>query len=186
MFDVGFLELAVIMILALLVLGPERLPKVARSVGYWFGKARRYVEGMKEQVEAEFDTTEVKRLLHNQDVQLRELKDKLSDAESTVSSEIKNQFEDDFDDDDPGNGHQDVSEEGAVEDQSESERSAAESQSELQPELQPERQSEPQYEIIEEDDTPKSYLDSNQSPLLKKQAARAEAKAEKQAMDKAQ
>ena len=76
MFDIGFLEIVVIMVLALLVLGPERLPKAARSVGYWFGKARRYVEGMKAQVEAEFDSTEVKRLLHNQEVQIRELQDK--------------------------------------------------------------------------------------------------------------
>ena len=44
MFDIGFLELAVIMVLALLVLGPERLPKAARTVGHYFGKARRYVE----------------------------------------------------------------------------------------------------------------------------------------------
>ncbi len=177
MFDVGFLELSVIMILALLVLGPERLPKVARSVGYWFGKARRYVEGMKEQVEAEFDATEVKRLLHNQDVQLRELKNKLSNTESAVNSEIKNQFEDDFDDDDPGNGHQNVSEDGEPEakGRTETELSAVESQ--------PELQSEPQYEIIEEDDTPKSYLDSNQSPLLKKQAVRAESKAQAERAD---
>ena len=107
MFDVGFLELAVILVLALLVLGPERLPKAARSVGYWFGKTRRYVEGMKEQVEAEVDATEVKRLLHNQEVQIRELRDKLGDAGDYVNSEMQSQF----DDDDPGNGHQDVAEE---------------------------------------------------------------------------
>lgn len=147
------------MVLALLVLGPERLPKVARSVGYWFGKARRYVEGMKEQVEAEFDTTEVKRLLHNQDVQLRELKDKLSSTESSVNAELKNQFDDEFDDDDPGNGHQENADR-------ESKASA-----------------EPQYEIIEEDDTPKSYLDSKQSPLVKKQAAREQAAREQAAQE---
>ncbi|VAW68809.1 Twin-arginine translocation protein TatB [hydrothermal vent metagenome] len=145
MFDVGFLELTVILVLALLVLGPERLPKAAKTIGYWFGKTRRYVQGMKEQVEAEFDATEVKRLLHNQDVQIRELRDKLGNAEDYVKSEIESPF----DDDDPGNDHQ-----NAVDD------SAAE----------------PQYEIIEEDDggsnsheqTPQSYLESNQSPLTKK------------------
>ena len=99
MFDIGFLELVVIMVLALLVLGPERLPKAARSVGYWFGKARRYVEGMKSQVEAEFDSTEVKRLLHNQEVQIRELQTKLQNTEDYVDSDYHNQFEDH---DDPG------------------------------------------------------------------------------------
>ena len=99
MFDIGFLELAVILVLSLLVLGPERLPKAAKTVGYWFGKARRYVEGMKAQVESEFDTAEVKRLLRNQEVQIRELQGKIQDTADV------NQF---LDDDDPGNGHQDV------------------------------------------------------------------------------
>ncbi len=99
MFDIGFLELAIILVLSLLVLGPERLPKAARTVGYWFGKARRYVEGMKSQVEAEFDSTEVKRLLHNQEVQIRELQNKLQGGEDYINSEYHNQFENQ---DDPG------------------------------------------------------------------------------------
>jgi len=104
MFDVGFLELVVIMVLGLLVLGPERLPKAAQKVGYWFGKARRYVEGMKTQVEAEFDSSEVKRLLHNQEVQIRELQNKLTDADELINSELHNQF----DDDDPGASHEEA------------------------------------------------------------------------------
>lgn len=91
MFDIGFLELVVIMVLALLVLGPERLPGAAKSVGYWFGKARRYLEGMKSQVEAEFDTAEMKRLLHNQEIQLKELQSKLENGEGY----IKDAFHDD-------------------------------------------------------------------------------------------
>lgn len=93
MFDVGFLEIAIILVLSLLVLGPERLPKAARSVGYWFGKARRYIEGMKSQVEAEFDSTEVKRLLHNQEVQIRELQDRLKTGGDFIDHEYHNQFE---------------------------------------------------------------------------------------------
>lgn len=93
MFDVGFLELMLIMILALLVLGPERLPKAARQVGYWFGKARRYVEGVKSQVESEFDSGELKRLLHNQEVQIRELQNKLSDSDDYVNKEYHNMFD---------------------------------------------------------------------------------------------
>lgn len=96
MFDVGFLELAVILVLGLLVLGPERLPKTAQTIGYWFGKARRYVEGMKSQVESEFDSTELKRLLHNQDVQIRELQNKLTDSADMITKEIHhNSYPDD-------------------------------------------------------------------------------------------
>jgi sec-independent protein translocase protein TatB len=105
MFDVGFLELVVIMVLGLLVLGPERLPKAAQKVGYWFGKARRYVEGMKSQVEAEFDTSEVKRLLHNQEVQIRELQNKITESGDEINNEINHSLKNDFDDDDPGSSH---------------------------------------------------------------------------------
>ncbi len=77
MFDIGFWEIALISILAMVVIGPERLPGVARTVGRWFGKTRRFIEGVKEDVSSEFDTTELKRLLHNQEVQLKELKSKV-------------------------------------------------------------------------------------------------------------
>ena len=101
MFDVGMLEIVVILVLALIVLGPERLPQAARTVGYWFGKMRRYVEGMKAEVEKEFDTGELKRMLHNQEVQLKELQSKLNQS-TDVLDQTENNL---FDDDDPGNGH---------------------------------------------------------------------------------
>lgn len=77
MFDIGFWEIALISILAMVVIGPERLPGVARTVGHWFGKTRRFIEGVKEDVSSEFDTSELKRLLHNQEVQLKELQSKV-------------------------------------------------------------------------------------------------------------
>lgn len=80
MFDIGFWELFLILILALLVVGPERLPKAARTAGYWFGKARRYVEGVKEEVASEFDVNELKRMVHNQEVQINELQGKLNET----------------------------------------------------------------------------------------------------------
>lgn len=80
MFDIGFWELFLILILALLVVGPERLPKAARTVGYWLGKARRYVEGVKEEVASEFDVNELKRMIHNQEVQINELQGKLNET----------------------------------------------------------------------------------------------------------
>lgn len=79
MFDVGFWEIMVISILAMVVIGPERLPKVAKTVGHWFGKTRRFVEGVKSEVESEFDASELKRLMHNQEVQIKELQSKLNE-----------------------------------------------------------------------------------------------------------
>jgi len=152
MFDIGFLELAVILVLALLVLGPERLPKAARTVGYWFGKARRYVEGMKSQVEAEFDSTEVKRLLRNQEVQIRELQNKLQNADDYIDTEYHNQFENT---DDPGTDTGDA----VVDSIAESSKSGAQ---EEKPEM-------PQYDIIEEDDEQWDELLEN-NPVKEKSA----------------
>lgn len=78
MFDIGFWELFLILILALLIVGPERLPKAARTAGHWFGKARRYVEGVRDEVSSEFDVHELKRMIHNQEVQINELQSQLN------------------------------------------------------------------------------------------------------------
>ncbi|MFW2373170.1 MAG: Sec-independent protein translocase protein TatB [Gammaproteobacteria bacterium] len=94
MFDVGFWEILLILVLALVVLGPERLPQAARSVGYWVGKARRYIEGVKSEVEKEFDSGELKRMLHNQEVQIRELQSKVTNTEDYVDQSYRNMFED--------------------------------------------------------------------------------------------
>ncbi len=61
MFDVGFWELAVISVVALLVLGPERLPRAVRTTGLWISKARRTVTTMKAEIERELDVEEMKK-----------------------------------------------------------------------------------------------------------------------------
>jgi len=99
MFDIGFWEIMLISILAMVVIGPERLPKVARTVGHWFGKARRFVEGVKGEVENEFDTAELKRLLHNQEVQLKELQSKVNDEAGDIRSGFSYNLDDDQSDD---------------------------------------------------------------------------------------
>lgn len=62
MFDFSFGELAVIGAVALVVLGPERLPKVARTVGDWVGKAQRYVNQVKSDINREMELSELKKL----------------------------------------------------------------------------------------------------------------------------
>lgn len=89
MFEIGFWEIFFILILALLVIGPERLPGAAKTAGYWVGKARRYIEGVKTEVEQELDITEFKRLLHNQEVQINELQQKLQQDVSLIDDPEK-------------------------------------------------------------------------------------------------
>ncbi len=60
MFDLGFSELIVIGIVALVVLGPERLPVVARVAGKYFSKARRLINQVKEDIELESELAEIK------------------------------------------------------------------------------------------------------------------------------
>ncbi|MCZ6718755.1 MAG: Sec-independent protein translocase protein TatB [Gammaproteobacteria bacterium] len=64
MFDVGFWELVLIGIVALLVVGPERLPRLAHTLGLWLGKARRLVDSVKAEIEQELHLEEAKRLVN--------------------------------------------------------------------------------------------------------------------------
>jgi sec-independent protein translocase protein TatB len=62
MFDVGFSELVVIALVALIVIGPERLPRVARTVGALLGRAQRYINDVKADIQREVDLEELKNI----------------------------------------------------------------------------------------------------------------------------
>ena len=62
MFDFSFSELIVVMVVALVVLGPERLPKVARTFGHLWGRAQRYVNGVKADIERDMAVEEFRQL----------------------------------------------------------------------------------------------------------------------------
>ena len=59
MFDIGFSEMILIALIALIVLGPARLPEVARSAGRWVGKARRFVENVKRDIDQEIKSEDL-------------------------------------------------------------------------------------------------------------------------------
>ena len=80
MFDVGFQEITLIGVIALIVVGPERLPKMARTVGLWMGKIRYYVGQVKSDIEREVRAQELKEML---DKPARELDDLHKVAEET-------------------------------------------------------------------------------------------------------
>lgn len=62
MFDIGFTEMVVIGIVALIVIGPEQLPKVARTLGHLSGRARRYANDIKNDIQQEMEMEELKKL----------------------------------------------------------------------------------------------------------------------------
>jgi len=72
MFDIGFWELCLIATVALLVLGPERLPIAARTAGKWIGKFRNMVSNVKNEIARELQLDELRRKMAEQEQQLRE------------------------------------------------------------------------------------------------------------------
>lgn len=66
MFGISFSELLLVALVALLVLGPERLPGAARTAGLWIGRIKRSFNSIKEEVEREIGADEIRRQLHNE------------------------------------------------------------------------------------------------------------------------
>ena len=66
MFDIGFWELSIIGVVALLVIGPERLPSVARTAGLWFGRMRRFVSTVKADIDQQIKTENLQKIMTDQ------------------------------------------------------------------------------------------------------------------------
>lgn len=92
MFDIGFSELLLVAVIALLVLGPERLPKAARTVGLVIGKIKRSISGLQEELERQVRAEELKEKLKDpyavfmDDVE-REAKEQAEKAAAQATSE---------------------------------------------------------------------------------------------------
>ena len=81
MFDIGFSEMVVLAVVALVVLGPERLPKVAKQAGAWMGKLRRYVDDVKSDINRQMELSELRNLQ-------TQITDAARDIESSVQSTV--------------------------------------------------------------------------------------------------
>src|SRR5690606_11508690 len=84
MFDVSFTELMVIGVIALIVIGPERLPKVARTVGHLLGRAQRYVNNVKTDIQREMDLDEINNLKGQMEEAARSVKSSVQDASDSL------------------------------------------------------------------------------------------------------
>lgn len=84
MFDVGFWEFLVIGVVALLVVGPERLPGLARTAGIWVGKVRRFVSSVKADIDREVRTEELQRILNKQNEFRNDIYDIVEETKKSV------------------------------------------------------------------------------------------------------
>ncbi|MGR8980934.1 MAG: Sec-independent protein translocase protein TatB [Gammaproteobacteria bacterium] len=85
MFDIGFSELCMVALISLLVIGPEKLPKVARIAGLWIGKARSTLASIKAEIREELHAEEIRQSL-KQESGMKEFKEMLDEAADAAYS----------------------------------------------------------------------------------------------------
>jgi sec-independent protein translocase protein TatB len=90
MFDIGFPELLIVSIVALLVVGPDRLPGAIRSMSLWVGRFRRSFTNIKQEIEKEIGADEIRSQLYNESIMqdLEKTKDVFEDVKNDVNSAI--------------------------------------------------------------------------------------------------
>jgi len=89
MFDFSFAELVVIMVAALIVIGPERLPKVARTMGHMWGRAQRYVNGVKADIERDMAVDEFRQLQQKVQAEAGEIEKSFQEAAKTADQQVQ-------------------------------------------------------------------------------------------------
>ncbi len=87
MFDIGFSELLVIGLVALIVIGPEKLPRVARTIGHLAGRLQRYVADVKADINREIELDELRKMRDS-------MQQAASEMESTVHRELSKTADD--------------------------------------------------------------------------------------------
>jgi sec-independent protein translocase protein TatB len=87
-FDVGFSELMVIAVVALIVIGPERLPRVARTLGHLFGRLQRYVNEVKADINREIELEELRKFKAEFEDAARGFESSVNTTVNSVQSEV--------------------------------------------------------------------------------------------------
>jgi sec-independent protein translocase protein TatB len=87
-FDVGFSELMVIAVVALIVIGPERLPRVARTMGHLFGRLQRYVNDVKADISREIELEELRKFKTTFEDAARGVESSVNSAVGSVQTEV--------------------------------------------------------------------------------------------------
>ncbi len=91
MFDIGFPELLLISVVALLVIGPEKLPDTIRTVSLWIGRIQRSFRNLRREIETEIGADEIRSQLHNESIMqdLEAAKNTVQDVQQEVQNTIQ-------------------------------------------------------------------------------------------------
>lgn len=90
MFDIGFPELMVVIVVSLLVIGPERLPETVRGLALWIGRMKRHFSEIKAEIETEIGADEIRQQLHNEKIlaEFEKTKNQLTDGLDSLNDEV--------------------------------------------------------------------------------------------------
>lgn len=89
MFDIGFSEILLVALVALVVIGPERLPGVARNIGSFIGRLQRYVHDIKKDFNREVELEEIRRIQHEMESTVQSMQESMRAVESTLHQEVR-------------------------------------------------------------------------------------------------
>lgn len=89
MFDFSLSELVVVLVVALIVIGPERLPKVARTLGHLYGRAQRYINGVKADIERDMAIEEFRQLQQKVQAEAAALEQSVQQTNQTIQQEVQ-------------------------------------------------------------------------------------------------
>ena len=88
MFDIGFSEIVVCAVVALIVIGPERMPEAVRTMGLWIGRFKRSMRETRQEIERQIGVEDIRRQLHNEDI-MRSLEKTRDDINKELNSVIE-------------------------------------------------------------------------------------------------
>lgn len=88
MFDISFQEITLVAIIALIIIGPEKLPALARTVGVWVGKARRMAASVKADIDRELQTDELRKMLTEQKAEMEELRHIIDENRTGIEADL--------------------------------------------------------------------------------------------------
>ncbi|MBO0612811.1 Sec-independent protein translocase protein TatB [Thiothrix fructosivorans] len=93
MFESSFLEMLLVGVVALLVIGPERLPTVARTLGQWLGKIRRFIAKARADVDRELHTDELRTMFQKQEEELRNMRAMMQEKTEAMNNTVRKELE---------------------------------------------------------------------------------------------